>query len=51
VAFATGRVANANDACTVDTLSGNITKSGYTISNMMADFTQADSFSQRTQGN
>jgi hypothetical protein len=51
VSFATGRNANANDACTVDTLSGNLAKSGYTIANMMADYTQADSFSQRTQGN
>jgi hypothetical protein len=51
VSYATGRVANANDACTVDTLSGNLAGSSYTIANMMADYTQADSFSQRTMGN
>jgi hypothetical protein len=51
VAFATTRNANANDACTVDTLTSNLAKSSYTIANMMADYTQADSFSQRTQGN
>ncbi len=51
VAYATGRAANANDACTVDTLSGNLAQSSYTIANMLADYTQADSFSQRTQGN
>jgi hypothetical protein len=52
VSFATGRIANANDACTVDTLSGNLAQnSSYTIANMMADYTQADSFSQRTMGN
>ncbi|HEY6477765.1 MAG TPA: DUF1592 domain-containing protein [Polyangia bacterium] len=51
VAFATGRAANANDACTVDTLSGNLAQSSYTVASMMADYTQADSFSQRTQGN
>jgi hypothetical protein len=51
VAFASNRNANANDACTVDTLTTNLAKSGYTIANMMADYTQADSFSQRTQGN
>ena len=51
VSFASGRVANANDACTVDTLSGNLDQSSYTIASMMADYTQADSFSQRTMGN
>lgn len=51
VAFATGRAANANDACTVDTLSANLAQPSYTIASMMADYTQADSFSLRTQGN
>jgi hypothetical protein len=51
VAFATGRNANANDACTVDTLTSSLAGSSYTISQMMADYTQADSFSQRTQAN
>jgi hypothetical protein len=51
VAYATGRNANANDACTVNTLTSNLAGSSYTIANMMADYTQADSFSQRTQAN
>ncbi|HLK89730.1 MAG TPA: DUF1592 domain-containing protein [Polyangia bacterium] len=51
VSYATGRVANANDACTVNTLTTNLAGSSYTIANMMADYTQADSFSQRTMGN
>ena len=51
VSFASNRNANANDACTVDTLTSNLGGSNYTIANMMADYTQADSFSQRTQGN
>ena len=51
VSFATNRNANANDACTVDTLTSNLAGSSYTIAQMMADYTQADSFSQRTQGN
>jgi hypothetical protein len=51
VTFASGRNANANDACTVNTLTTNLAGSSYTISQMMADYTQADSFSQRTQAN
>jgi Protein of unknown function (DUF1592)/Protein of unknown function (DUF1588)/Protein of unknown function (DUF1595)/Protein of unknown function (DUF1585) len=51
VSFASGRTANANDACTVNTLSGSLAQNNYTIANMMADYTQADSFSQRTMGN
>jgi hypothetical protein len=51
VSYATGRTANANDACTVNTLSTNLAGSSYTIANMMQDYTQADSFSLRTMGN
>ena len=51
VAFASNRTANGNDACTVNTLSGNLGQSSYTIASMMADYTQADSFSLRTVGN
>ena len=51
VAFASNRTANANDACTVNTLSTNLAQSSYTIASMMADYTQADSFSLRTVGN
>jgi hypothetical protein len=51
VAFATNRNANGNDACTVNTLSTNLAQSSYTVASMMADYTQADSFSLRTVGN
>ena len=51
VAFATNRNANANDACTVNTLSTSLAQSSYTVASMMADYTQADSFSLRTVGN
>ena len=49
--FATNRNANPNDACTVNTLSTNLAQSSYTVASMMADYTQADSFSLRTVGN
>ena len=51
VAFATGRSANSNDTCVVDTLSTGLATPTYTIANMMADYTQADSFRLRTLGN
>ena len=51
VAFAANRTANANDACTVNTLSTSLANSSYTLASMMADYTQADSFSIRTLGN
>ena len=51
VAFATGRSANPNDACVVDTLTTNLATPTYTIASMMADYTQADSFRLRTLGN
>jgi hypothetical protein len=51
VAFASNRNANGNDACTVNTLSTNLAQSSYTVASMMADYTQADSFSLRTVGN
>src|SRR3954470_4452261 len=51
VAFATNRNANGNDACTVNTLSTSLAQSSYTVASMMADYTQADSFSLRTAGN
>jgi hypothetical protein len=51
VAFASNRNANGNDACTVNTLSSSLAQSSYTVASMMADYTQADSFSLRTVGN
>jgi hypothetical protein len=47
VSAATGRFPNANDACLVDQLSGQLTKDGYTILTLLADITQADSFRVR----
>jgi hypothetical protein len=47
VAAATGRNPNANDACLVDQLSLNLTTDGYSILNLLADITQADSFRLR----
>lgn len=51
VAFASGRVANANDACIVDRLSASLAQPGYPIVNLLSDYTQADSFRLRTVGN
>jgi hypothetical protein len=51
VAFAAGRNPNENDACTVDKLATNMSNAAYTVPNMMADFTQSDSFRLRTLGN
>ena len=51
VAYATGRSANQNDSCVVDTLTPGLATPTYTIANMMADYTQADSFRLRTLGN
>jgi hypothetical protein len=51
VAFATGRVPNANDACIVDQLSSNLAADGYPVLSVIADYTQADSFRLRTVGN
>ena len=51
VTFATARSANANDACIVNQLAGSLTKPTYTVSSMMADYTQADSFRLRVIGN
>jgi hypothetical protein len=47
VAAATGRAPNANDACLVDELSLSLTSDGYTILDLLADVTQADSFRLR----
>jgi hypothetical protein len=51
VAFATGRVANKNDACTVNQLADNMASDGYPLLSVMADYTQADSFRLRAVGN
>jgi hypothetical protein len=51
VTFATGRVPNPNDACVVNDLDTKLSQDGYTILNVLADLTQADSFRLRTVGN
>jgi len=50
VAFATGRQPNANDQCTVDSLSTKLTADGYSILSLLGDLTQADSFRLRVRG-
>ncbi|HEU5076179.1 MAG TPA: DUF1592 domain-containing protein [Polyangiaceae bacterium] len=49
VAGATGRLPNANDACLVDELNTKLTMDGYTILDLFADITQADSFRLRNR--
>ena len=51
VAFASGRVANQNDACVVDQLSTNMASDSYPVLSVVSDYTQADSFRLRTVGN
>jgi hypothetical protein len=51
VAYASGRIANSNDACTVEKLAANMGKGTYPIATMMADYTQSESFRTRTVGN
>lgn len=51
VAFAAGRVANANDACVVDDLSRLLGQDGYPLVGLVAEYTKADSFRLRTMGN
>jgi hypothetical protein len=52
VSFATGRLPNPQDACLADAINGNLTAvDGYSILNLFADLTQADSFRLRSVGN
>jgi hypothetical protein len=51
VSFATGRLPNPNDACTVDTIDAKLSQDGYTILNLFADLTQAESFRLRVREN
>jgi hypothetical protein len=50
VQFATGRNRNPQDACTVDQLDASLATDGYTVLNLLADLTQADSFRLRVAG-
>ena len=49
VTFAYERTINSADSCTVDNLATSLTQSGYTVLNLVADLTQADSFRLRVQ--
>ncbi len=51
LSFATGRVPNSMDTCTVDKLATNLATPTYSIAALMADYTEADSFRLRTKGN
>jgi hypothetical protein len=48
VQFAYARDLNSADTCTVQTLATNLTRDGYTVQNLIADLTQAQSFRYRT---
>lgn len=48
VEYAFDRVPNDNDACTVDQLVGSIAPGGFPILSLIANLTQADSFTVRT---
>ncbi|HKO46564.1 MAG TPA: DUF1592 domain-containing protein [Polyangiaceae bacterium] len=50
VSFATGRSANENDQCTVDSLQTKLADDGYSILGLLGDLTQADSFRLRVRG-
>jgi Protein of unknown function (DUF1592)/Protein of unknown function (DUF1588)/Protein of unknown function (DUF1585)/Protein of unknown function (DUF1595) len=49
VAYAFGRDPNANDQCVVDQLDTKLSEKGYSILNLLADLTQADSFRLRAR--
>jgi len=49
VSYGFGRPANVNDQCVVDELNTKLAKSDYTMLNLLADLTQADSFRVRVQ--
>jgi hypothetical protein len=49
VAYAYGRDPNPNDQCVADQISTNLNGNGYTILNVLADLTQADSFRVRVR--
>ena len=51
VAFATRRVANANDACTVNVLNAKLAEDGFPLLDVFTEMTQADSFRLRVKGN
>jgi Protein of unknown function (DUF1592)/Protein of unknown function (DUF1588)/Protein of unknown function (DUF1585)/Protein of unknown function (DUF1595) len=50
VSFAYARPANSNDACVVGELDAKLANEGYTVLQLLADLTQADSFRLRVKG-
>jgi Protein of unknown function (DUF1592)/Protein of unknown function (DUF1588)/Protein of unknown function (DUF1585)/Protein of unknown function (DUF1595) len=49
VSYAFGRDPNGNDQCVVDQLDKKLSENGYSILNLLADLTQADSFRLRVR--
>jgi len=49
VSYAFGRTSNNNDQCIVDQLNTKLAQNGYTVLNLLADLTQADSFRMRAE--
>ena len=49
VSYATGRAPNNNDQCLVDDINTKLSQDGYSVLDMLADVTQADSFRLRVQ--
>lgn len=49
VSYAFGRDPNANDQCVVDQVDAKLSQNGYSILNLLADLTQADSFRLRVR--
>ncbi|WP_242515852.1 DUF1592 domain-containing protein [Sorangium cellulosum] len=49
ISYAFGRAPNANDKCLVDQLDMKLSQSGYSILDLMADLTQAESFRVRVR--
>jgi hypothetical protein len=51
VTYTTGRAPNPNDACLSDQINAKLANDGYTVLNLLADLTQADSFRLRVREN
>jgi hypothetical protein len=51
VSYALGRPRNANDACIVEALDAKLAQDGYSVLDLLADLTQADSFRLRVREN
>jgi hypothetical protein len=49
VSYTTGRQPNPNDACTAEALDAKLAMDGYTVLNLLADLSQADSFRLRVR--